>query len=123
MHQGIGGRDDSIGRVFPAQTYIAADRRGALRTARSERPETSMHIHVQPPSLAAAVGSGLRAGSRTTDLVIATVNNGHMIEMQKLTPHFEKANPTSSSSGSRSRKACCASASRPTSPPRAASST
>lgn len=27
------------------------------------------------------------------DLVIATVNNGHMIEMQKLTPHFEKANP------------------------------
>ncbi len=28
-----------------------------------------------------------------TELVIATVNNGHMIEMQKLTPHFEKANP------------------------------
>ena len=28
-----------------------------------------------------------------TDLVIATVNNGHMIEMQKLTPFFEKANP------------------------------
>ena len=27
------------------------------------------------------------------DLVIATVNNGHMIEMQKLTPHFEKAYP------------------------------
>ena len=27
------------------------------------------------------------------ELVIATVNNGHMIEMQKLTPHFEKANP------------------------------
>ena len=27
------------------------------------------------------------------DLVIATVNNGHMIEMQKLTPEFEKANP------------------------------
>ena len=27
------------------------------------------------------------------DLVIATVNNGHMIEMQKLTPHFEKAHP------------------------------
>jgi sorbitol/mannitol transport system substrate-binding protein len=33
------------------------------------------------------------------EIVIATVNNGHMIEMQKLTPHFEKANPTSSSSG------------------------
>lgn len=28
-----------------------------------------------------------------TELVIATVNNGHMIEMQKLTPHFEQANP------------------------------
>ena len=27
------------------------------------------------------------------ELVIATVNNGHMIEMQKLTPEFEKANP------------------------------
>ncbi len=27
------------------------------------------------------------------DLVIATVNNGHMIEMQKHTKHFEKANP------------------------------
>ena len=28
-----------------------------------------------------------------TDLVIATVNNPHMIEMQKLTPQFEKASP------------------------------
>ena len=28
-----------------------------------------------------------------TEIVIATVNNGHMIEMQKLTPQFEKANP------------------------------
>ncbi|KWT72100.1 MULTISPECIES: sugar ABC transporter substrate-binding protein [unclassified Variovorax] len=28
-----------------------------------------------------------------TELVIATVNNGHMIEMQKLTPVFEKAYP------------------------------
>lgn len=27
------------------------------------------------------------------ELTIATVNNGHMIEMQKLTPHFERANP------------------------------
>ena len=33
------------------------------------------------------------AAQAATDLVIATVNNGHMIEMQKLTPHFEKANP------------------------------
>ncbi|MDO4636309.1 MAG: sugar ABC transporter substrate-binding protein [Lautropia sp.] len=28
-----------------------------------------------------------------TDLVVATVNNGHMIEMQKLTPFFEKEHP------------------------------
>lgn len=28
-----------------------------------------------------------------TELVVATVNNGHMIEMQKLTPVFEKAYP------------------------------
>lgn len=28
-----------------------------------------------------------------TELVIATVNNGHMITMQKLTKHFEAANP------------------------------
>ena len=28
-----------------------------------------------------------------TELVVATVNNGHMIEMQKLTKHFESANP------------------------------
>src|SRR5260221_3504529 len=34
--------------------------------------------------------SGALAG---TELVIATVNNGHMIEMQKLTPRFEKAHP------------------------------
>ena len=27
------------------------------------------------------------------ELTIATVNNGHMIEMQKLTGHFEQANP------------------------------
>ncbi len=33
------------------------------------------------------------AGASATDLVIATVNNGHMIEMQKLTSEFEKANP------------------------------
>ncbi len=39
---------------------------------------------------------GLAAGlthAATTELVVATVNNGHMIEMQKLTQHFETANP------------------------------
>ncbi|CAG0946128.1 Erythritol/L-threitol-binding protein [Gammaproteobacteria bacterium] len=41
-------------------------------------------------SLLLAIASGASAAS---EIVIATVNNGHMIEMQKLTPHFEKANP------------------------------
>ena len=31
--------------------------------------------------------------ANAADLTIATVNNGHMIEMQKLTPEFEKAHP------------------------------
>jgi len=43
--------------------------------------------------LASLVGSALAVSVSATDLVIATVNNGHMIEMQKLTPFFEKANP------------------------------
>ncbi|MBN8489479.1 MAG: sugar ABC transporter substrate-binding protein [Burkholderiales bacterium] len=34
--------------------------------------------------------AGVRA---TTELVIATVNNGHMIEMQKLSPQFEREHP------------------------------
>lgn len=38
----------------------------------------------------ATAAAGALAG---TELVIATVNNGHMIEMQKLTPRFEKAHP------------------------------
>ncbi|MEM7047536.1 MAG: sugar ABC transporter substrate-binding protein [Pseudomonadota bacterium] len=33
------------------------------------------------------------ASALAGELTIATVNNGHMIEMQKLTPHFEEANP------------------------------
>jgi len=48
-------------------------------------------------SLALAFGLvGTLAAAPTpaaTDLVIATVNNGHMIEMQKLSPAFEKAHP------------------------------
>jgi sorbitol/mannitol transport system substrate-binding protein len=39
----------------------------------------------------ALAGAGLAQAA--TELVIATVNNGHMIEMQKLTPVFEKAYP------------------------------
>nr|CAA6828068.1 MAG: Various polyols ABC transporter, periplasmic substrate-binding protein [uncultured Thiotrichaceae bacterium] len=37
--------------------------------------------------------SAASIASAETELVIATVNNGHMVEMQKLTSHFEKANP------------------------------
>ncbi len=50
-----------------------------------------MNIHA---TTALAAGLLMAAtGAVATDLVIATVNNGHMIEMQKLTPFFEKANP------------------------------
>ncbi len=44
---------------------------------------------------ALALAFGLAAGwsQAATELVIATVNNGHMIEMQKHTADFEKANP------------------------------
>jgi len=51
-----------------------------------------MRIHA-PIVLAAALAAVAGAQAQGTELVIATVNNGHMIEMQKLTPHFEKANP------------------------------
>jgi len=37
-----------------------------------------------------ALAGGVQAA---TELVVATVNNGHMIEMQKLTKNFESANP------------------------------
>jgi sorbitol/mannitol transport system substrate-binding protein len=47
------------------------------------------------PALTVAMSLGLCASfaAGATDLTIATVNNGHMIEMQKLTKHFEQANP------------------------------
>lgn len=43
--------------------------------------------------LALAIGAASAGTQAATELVIATVNNGHMIEMQKLTPAFEKAHP------------------------------
>ncbi|MBT9440847.1 MAG: sugar ABC transporter substrate-binding protein, partial [Acidovorax sp.] len=49
-----------------------------------------------PQRLALAVALALSlcgAASAQTELVIATVNNGHMIEMQKLSKNFEQANP------------------------------
>ena len=42
-------------------------------------------------ALAAALACG--AAQAATELVVATVNNGHMIEMQKLSKNFEAANP------------------------------
>ena len=44
-------------------------------------------------TLVALFAIALSTTASATDLVIATVNNGHMIEMQKLTHHFEQANP------------------------------
>jgi sorbitol/mannitol transport system substrate-binding protein len=45
-------------------------------------------------TLALSLSTALATGAfAATEIVVATVNNGHMIEMQKLTPHFEKANP------------------------------
>lgn len=49
----------------------------------------SLHTSV----LALAVGLAGTTFATAGELTIATVNNGHMIEMQKLTPEFEKANP------------------------------
>ena len=44
-------------------------------------------------SMALALGLLTGTAFAATDLVIATVNNRQMIEMQKLTKHFETANP------------------------------
>ena len=45
-------------------------------------------------ALALAFGLAVTGASHAaTELVVATVNNGHMIEMQKLTRFFEQANP------------------------------
>jgi sorbitol/mannitol transport system substrate-binding protein len=45
-------------------------------------------------TLALTLWLGMATGAgAATEIVVATVNNGHMIEMQKLTPQFEKAFP------------------------------
>ena len=43
--------------------------------------------------LAAAFTTTTALSAFAGELTIATVNNGHMVEMQKFTPEFEKANP------------------------------
>jgi sorbitol/mannitol transport system substrate-binding protein len=48
---------------------------------------------LQKASIALAIGLAAGATQAATDLVVATVNNGHMIEMQKLGKFFEQANP------------------------------
>jgi len=44
-------------------------------------------------TLVLALGLAAGAAQAATEIVVATVNNGHMITMQKLTRHFEQANP------------------------------
>ena len=50
-----------------------------------------MKFRIASVLTAALLGAGM--AHATTELVIATVNNGHMIEMQKLGKNFEAANP------------------------------
>ena len=44
-------------------------------------------------TLVGAAVATLGVAAVAGEITVATVNNGHMIEMQKLTGHFEKANP------------------------------
>ena len=57
----------------------------------------SSFLRAAPARLAWAAALALTvcggAAQAQTELVIATVNNGHMIEMQKLSKNFEQANP------------------------------
>ena len=50
-----------------------------------------MKFRIASALTAAMMTAGMAQAA--TELVVATVNNGHMIEMQKLTKHFESANP------------------------------
>src|SRR5262245_48939212 len=62
--------------------------------ARPTRPSVETpNMTMKKLPLALALAFAATAGAHATELVIATVNNGHMIEMQKHTAEFEKANP------------------------------
>ena len=50
-----------------------------------------MKFRIASVLTAALLSAGMAQAA--TELVIATVNNGHMIEMQKLSKNFEAANP------------------------------
>jgi sorbitol/mannitol transport system substrate-binding protein len=67
--------------------------------------------------------STLAFAAHAESITIATVNNGDMVRMQKLTEDFTKANPDIQLNWVTLEEMCCASASPPTSPPRAASTT
>jgi sorbitol/mannitol transport system substrate-binding protein len=62
------------------------------RIGRRFQTETNIMKLILKTGLAFALATAGLAHAQT-ELVIATVNNPHMIEMQKLTPFFEKANP------------------------------
>lgn len=52
-----------------------------------------MKKYVKISGAAIAASMLITSSASAGELTIATVNNGHMIEMQKLTGHFEEANP------------------------------
>jgi sorbitol/mannitol transport system substrate-binding protein len=53
--------------------------------------EIAVKLRIASALTAALMTAGMAQAA--TELVVATVNNGHMIEMQKLSKHFEQANP------------------------------
>ena len=73
-----------IGRVCRRPIVFEIHNNGTAR-----REDMKMLQATVAGAVAAVLGTAAMAG----ELTIATVNNGHMIEMQKLTSHFEEANP------------------------------
>lgn len=55
------------------------------------RTHRCLHLCVQRCLFAAL--SALPLGALALDLVVATVNNGHMLTLQRLTPQFERSHP------------------------------
>src|ERR1700733_12983420 len=82
------------GRIpHPATGYAYLLAAGAVRCTASLRT-TRRQDHMKLSTAFAFTLSVVAAASaQATDLVIATVNNGHMVEMQKHTKEFEAANP------------------------------
>jgi len=92
-HQNTRNRPESINPARGDFYYSALSMHGWhwLNTTKLTTGDSFMKLKA---SLALAFG--LMAGASfaaDTELVIATVNNGHMIEMQKLSKNFEQANP------------------------------